>query len=188
MLELAHRFKLLGDIASGLQYLHSFKFPVIHGDLTSKNVLIDEDYNARLTDFGLASVIAGGEMEEDLAYLQMSIQRAGAVRYAAPELVSFSENLEGKIHFTTKMPGATIKKLFESHQESAAPMSIDESLRFTMSIYESPSPAMSVYASPSPAMSVYASPVYPGMDVTGSTFTSKSGPSTSMPMAVSPLI
>ncbi|KIJ63503.1 hypothetical protein HYDPIDRAFT_112924, partial [Hydnomerulius pinastri MD-312] len=100
MLGPAHRFQLLGDIASGLQYLHSF--PIIHGDLTSKNVLIDGSYNARLTDFGLASVIASGEIPEVLAYLQISTQRPGAGRYAAPELFSDSENLDGKMHFTTR--------------------------------------------------------------------------------------
>jgi len=46
------KLKLLHGIASGLYYLHSF--PIVHGDLTSSNVLVDlkdGEYRACLTDF-----------------------------------------------------------------------------------------------------------------------------------------
>ncbi|KAF8845927.1 kinase-like protein [Paxillus ammoniavirescens] len=79
----ARRLQLLLDIANGLHYLHSF--PIIHGDLNCNNVLLDENDNARLTDFGYASLI--GEIPEALAYLQWSSWRAGAVRWAAPEQI-----------------------------------------------------------------------------------------------------
>ncbi|KAF8843872.1 kinase-like protein [Paxillus ammoniavirescens] len=82
-LAIARRFELLLGISSGLLYLHSF--PIIHGDLNSNNVLIDETFSARLADFGYASVV--GEMEQNMAYLQASMQRPGAVRWAAPEQV-----------------------------------------------------------------------------------------------------
>ncbi|KIJ58754.1 hypothetical protein HYDPIDRAFT_171152 [Hydnomerulius pinastri MD-312] len=65
-------------------------------------------------------------------------------------------------------------------------MSIYESPSAFTSIHESPSVFMSIYESPGAAMSVYASPLYPGMDMTGSTFTSKSGPSASMPVGFIP--
>ncbi|KAF9230106.1 kinase-like domain-containing protein [Melanogaster broomeanus] len=64
--------------------LHSF--PVIHGDLTCNNVLLDANFNARLADFGYASLI--GETPEALAYLQMSTMRPGTLRWAAPEQIS----------------------------------------------------------------------------------------------------
>ncbi|KAJ8581064.1 kinase-like protein [Rhizopogon salebrosus TDB-379] len=76
------RFFLLQDIASGLGYLHSVD--IVHGDLTGLNVLIDVDGHARLTDFGLSSVVNAGE---DLTYLAMTTRRLGALRWAAPELV-----------------------------------------------------------------------------------------------------
>ncbi|KIJ12385.1 hypothetical protein PAXINDRAFT_101209 [Paxillus involutus ATCC 200175] len=77
----SRRLQLLLDVANGLLYLHSF--PIIHGDLSSNNVLIDANYNARLTDFGYASLL--GEIPEALAYLQMSTRRPGTLRWAAPE-------------------------------------------------------------------------------------------------------
>ncbi|KAF9237152.1 kinase-like domain-containing protein, partial [Melanogaster broomeanus] len=60
--------------------------PLIHGDLNCNNVLLDANFNARLADFGYASVI--GQTSEALAYLQMSTIRPGAIRWAAPEQIS----------------------------------------------------------------------------------------------------
>jgi serine/threonine protein kinase len=47
-------------------------------------VLIDSDGHARLTDFGLSSVINAGE---GMTYLAMTTRRPGALRWVAPELV-----------------------------------------------------------------------------------------------------
>ncbi|KAF9229948.1 kinase-like domain-containing protein, partial [Melanogaster broomeanus] len=84
------------NIASGLDYLHSF--PVIRGDLTCNNVLLDANFNARLTDFGYASVI--GETPEALAYLHMSTRRPGTLRWAAPEQIP--QDTEESVQPTTK--------------------------------------------------------------------------------------
>lgn len=46
------RFAL--QIAKAIQALHSSNPPVIHRDIKSSNILIDENRNARLSDFGLA--------------------------------------------------------------------------------------------------------------------------------------
>uniref|UniRef100_A0A2P2PLX4 Protein kinase domain-containing protein n=1 Tax=Rhizophora mucronata TaxID=61149 RepID=A0A2P2PLX4_RHIMU len=46
------RFAL--QVAKGIQALHSSNPPVTHRDIKSSNVLIDENWNARLGDFGLA--------------------------------------------------------------------------------------------------------------------------------------
>ncbi|KAF9222420.1 kinase-like protein [Gyrodon lividus] len=95
-LTVTHQLQLLLNIANGLLYLHSF--PIIHGDLTCNNVLLDEHYNARLTDFGYASLV--GETPEALAYLQMSTMRPGTLRWAAPEQIS--HNPEETLQRTTK--------------------------------------------------------------------------------------
>jgi hypothetical protein len=42
------------DILEGMIYLHSFPSPIIHRDLKSKNVLLSESYEAKLTDFGIS--------------------------------------------------------------------------------------------------------------------------------------
>ena len=48
------RYRYSLDIAMGVNYLHRHR--TIHRDLKSKNVLIDENYRAKITDFGLAKI------------------------------------------------------------------------------------------------------------------------------------
>ncbi|KAG1812491.1 kinase-like domain-containing protein [Suillus subaureus] len=83
-LTIRSKLKLLHGIASGLYYLHSF--PVVHGGITSFNVLVDlkdGDYKACLTDFGLSNVLCAHLKERRI---EGSTVRAGAIRWAAPEL------------------------------------------------------------------------------------------------------
>jgi len=84
-LSVPRRLQLLLDIVNGLNCLHSFSIgPIVHGDLSSNNVLVDANYTARLADFGHASLV--GSIPEALSYLQMSTKE-GTLRWAAPELV-----------------------------------------------------------------------------------------------------
>ncbi|XP_057786240.1 serine/threonine-protein kinase-like protein At3g51990 [Salvia miltiorrhiza] len=46
------RFAL--QVAWAVQFLHSSQPPIIHRDIKSSNVLIDADFNSRISDFGLA--------------------------------------------------------------------------------------------------------------------------------------
>ncbi|CAN0888143.1 Aberrant root formation protein 4 [Linum grandiflorum] len=49
------RLKIALDTARGLEYLHEFCKPaVIHRDLKSSNILLDSNFHAKLSDFGLA--------------------------------------------------------------------------------------------------------------------------------------
>ena len=52
-------------------------------------MLLDEDYTARLTDFGFASL--AGNISEALIYLQRSTATPGALRWRAPEQVDPEE-------------------------------------------------------------------------------------------------
>ena len=49
---------ILYDVACGLSYLHSQKPPLVHRDLTSKNVLLSENSRAKIADLGLARIIS----------------------------------------------------------------------------------------------------------------------------------
>ncbi|KAG9312172.1 kinase-like domain-containing protein [Chiua virens] len=75
---------MLEGVTSGLAYLHSRE--VVHGDLTSSNILIDDDHNPRLIDFGLASSI--GPLQPDDSYLIKKSSAFGSLRWMAPEILS----------------------------------------------------------------------------------------------------
>jgi len=44
----------LNDVAKGLAYLHSHEPPIIHRDLTARNVLLNSAMVAKITDFGVS--------------------------------------------------------------------------------------------------------------------------------------
>ncbi|XP_047063187.1 probable L-type lectin-domain containing receptor kinase S.5 [Lolium rigidum] len=52
------RYKLICGVASAMDYLHHGSSKrILHRDVKASNVMLDEEYNARLGDFGLARVI-----------------------------------------------------------------------------------------------------------------------------------
>ncbi|KZP21599.1 kinase-like protein [Athelia psychrophila] len=75
------RLHLLCGAAKGLQYLHSLG--IIHGDLYPANVLIDDDGNARLTDFGMSFMVP---LFVGTSYWSQTV--GGAMRWRAPELIA----------------------------------------------------------------------------------------------------
>jgi len=51
---LKKKIRWANDITNGMVYLHSFFPPIIHRDLKSLNILLDENSNAKVADLGLA--------------------------------------------------------------------------------------------------------------------------------------
>ncbi|KAL8482643.1 hypothetical protein ACS0TY_025619 [Phlomoides rotata] len=79
------RMKIALDIARGLEYLHDHcRPPVIHRDLKSSNILLDSNFNAKLSDFGLAIL--------DGTQNKTHIKLSGTLGYVAPEYL-----LDGKL-------------------------------------------------------------------------------------------
>ena len=48
------KFSILCDVASGLAYLHGQSPPIIHGDLSARNVLLNSAMVAKISDLGMA--------------------------------------------------------------------------------------------------------------------------------------
>ncbi|KAI9125485.1 hypothetical protein K1719_002903 [Acacia pycnantha] len=75
------RFKIIKDVAYALLYLHQqWVQVVIHRDIKPANVLIDNDMNARLGDFGLAKLFDHGNDPK-------TSHVAGTPGYIDPEIV-----------------------------------------------------------------------------------------------------
>lgn len=74
------RLRIALDAARGLSYLHEgMDFQIIFRDLKTSNILLDEQWNAKLSDFGLARE----GPEEGLTHVSTAI--VGTLGYAAPE-------------------------------------------------------------------------------------------------------
>ncbi|XP_021298186.1 probable receptor-like protein kinase At1g80640 [Herrania umbratica] len=78
------RMKIAIDVARALEYLHEHcSPPVVHRDIKSSNILLDSNFNAKLSDFGLA-VTTGAQNK--------NVKLSGTLGYVAPEYL-----LEGKL-------------------------------------------------------------------------------------------
>ncbi|KQK07880.1 putative serine/threonine-protein kinase-like protein CCR3 [Brachypodium distachyon] len=82
------RIKILLDASRGIDYLHSYAVPpIIHRDIKSSNILLDGNWVARVSDFGL-SLMGPPETEETTAAAaapQHYMKAAGTVGYMDPE-------------------------------------------------------------------------------------------------------
>ncbi|KAL5989754.1 Serine/threonine-protein kinase pcrk2 [Asimina triloba] len=76
------RLKIALDAAHGLMYLHEgMDYQVIFRDLKASNILLDEHWNAKLSDFGLARQGPANGLTH------VSTAAVGTIGYAAPEYV-----------------------------------------------------------------------------------------------------
>ncbi|KAK2365795.1 putative serine/threonine-protein kinase PIX7 [Trifolium repens] len=76
------RMKIALGAAKGLAFLHEgAQRPVIYRDFKTSNILLDAEYNAKLSDFGLAKDAPEGEKTH------VSTRVMGTYGYAAPEYV-----------------------------------------------------------------------------------------------------
>ncbi|XP_056165588.1 probable serine/threonine-protein kinase PBL25 [Syzygium oleosum] len=74
------RMKIVYGAAKGLEYLHgSCNPPIIHGYLKSTNILLDEEFKPKLSDFGLAKLGSAGNK------MHVSSRVMRTYGYCAPE-------------------------------------------------------------------------------------------------------
>ncbi|OMJ93085.1 hypothetical protein SteCoe_4029 [Stentor coeruleus] len=86
-LTIENRFKIAIQITQGLVYLHSNNPPIIHRDLKPENCLLDESFNIKIADFGLARPLTRFIGEE----IQTTVC-IGTTRFMAPELFDKSKS------------------------------------------------------------------------------------------------
>ncbi|KAG9024195.1 hypothetical protein FS837_005450, partial [Tulasnella sp. UAMH 9824] len=109
--EIPERISLISDVTSGVEYLHSRKPPIRHGDLKSINILVNSESRAIITDFGSARRLTAKDLGKGRAWIETRPQGGAlfkatfcestqtmtltgdkyTLRWAAPELLKDTE-------------------------------------------------------------------------------------------------
>eukprot|EP01133_Synstelium_polycarpum_P015358 gene15358-18217_t len=74
------KIKICLDVAQGMNYLHTYTPSIIHRDLKSVNLLVDSNFNVKVSDFGLSRFSKGNEAKTF----------CGTLPWIAPEVFSKS--------------------------------------------------------------------------------------------------
>lgn len=83
-LDWERRCKIISDIARGLLYLHEdSRLRIAHRDLKASNILLDNEMNAKISDFGLARLFSIDQTQEATRNV------AGTYGYMDPEYVVY---------------------------------------------------------------------------------------------------
>ena len=125
------RLKIAMGAAKGLEYLHEYAVPkTYHGDVKPANILLDHEWEAHVSDFGL-SIWSKDDKNQD--YL-MASRVGGTFGYLDPEFVS-----SGQVTFASDvysfgivllelMTGRPVVVQFENIKDWAAKFEDDDAL------------------------------------------------------------
>lgn len=85
---------ILQDITEGLIYMHSQRPPIIHRDLTARNVLIDQrSFRATISDLGNSRLC----MADPTRFTHTLTQAPGTLSYMSPEALEYKPSYDGKL-------------------------------------------------------------------------------------------
>eukprot|EP01137_Pigoraptor_chileana_P014640 Opistho-2@69515 len=71
------RINMSKDVARAMLYLHTYKPPIIHRDLKSHNMLVDNNFVVKVGDFGFARILASSSV----------MTQCGTMCWTAPEIL-----------------------------------------------------------------------------------------------------
>lgn len=95
-------WRYISDVSAGLSYLHAFNPTIVHHDIKPANVLIDDNNNFAITDFGISSHRGNNREGYDE-------NQSGTMAYMAPE--RFNEDYESIPESDIWSFGATLYEL-----------------------------------------------------------------------------
>lgn len=95
-------WRYITDVAAGLAYLHAFNPTIVHHDIKPANVLIDDNNNFAITDFGIST-------HRGLNRDGYDDSQSGTTAYMAPE--RFNDNYESTPESDIWSLGATLYEL-----------------------------------------------------------------------------
>lgn len=90
-LDLSIKTSILLDVAKGLVYLHSHIPPVIHRDLTARNVLLTSTIQAKIADLGNARITESQKLTNTLS------TAPGTLVYMPPEAMAHPPQYDEKL-------------------------------------------------------------------------------------------
>ncbi|GER45673.1 kinase family protein [Striga asiatica] len=113
------RFNIILDVAKALAFLHhECEPPVIHGDVKPSNVLLDSEFRAKLSDFGLSRLKLEGEVGVDLFSQELSGNLNAVGGFGEVEIENESQE-NNEVDFALALQASNSSKNSPKYQHSS---------------------------------------------------------------------